>query len=113
MVSGGLVMIEHLHEREKALKSRFGLTGREAEWVALVCLHSGGVYESRNSAISSRKPEGTGPVRFVSASGGARRCRGVLIYQTNTAALRVAGFLINRSTGSLGIENIRHRREAE
>ena len=33
-------MIAHLHEREKKLKP-FGLKGREAEWVALVCLHSG------------------------------------------------------------------------
>ena len=35
-----VVMIEHHHDREKALEP-FGLTGREAEWVALVCLHSG------------------------------------------------------------------------
>ena len=33
-------MIQHLHDREKALES-FGWKGREAEWIALVCLHSG------------------------------------------------------------------------
>ena len=33
-------MIEHLRQREKALE-QFGWTGREAEWIALVCLHSG------------------------------------------------------------------------
>ena len=33
-------MIEHLHDREKALEP-LGWTGREAEWIALVCLHSG------------------------------------------------------------------------
>ncbi len=33
-------MIEHLRGREKALES-LGWTGREAEWIALVCLHSG------------------------------------------------------------------------
>ena len=33
-------MIEHLQGREKALEL-FGWTGREAEWIALVCLHSG------------------------------------------------------------------------
>ena len=33
-------MIEHLRGREKALEP-FGWTGREAEWIALVCLHSG------------------------------------------------------------------------
>ena len=35
-----VAMIEHLHDREKALEP-FGWKGREAEWVALVCLHSG------------------------------------------------------------------------
>ena len=33
-------MIEHLRGREQALAS-LGWTGREAEWIALVCLHSG------------------------------------------------------------------------
>ena len=33
-------MIEHLKNREQALAS-LGWTGREAEWIALVCLHSG------------------------------------------------------------------------
>ena len=33
-------MIAHLGGREKALR-RFGWTGREAEWIALACLHSG------------------------------------------------------------------------
>ena len=33
-------MIEHLKGREQALAA-LGWTGREAEWIALVCLHSG------------------------------------------------------------------------
>ena len=33
-------MIEHLKGREQAL-APLGWTGREAEWIALVCLHSG------------------------------------------------------------------------
>ena len=33
-------MIEHLRGRETALEP-LGWTGREAEWIALVCLHSG------------------------------------------------------------------------
>ena len=33
-------MIEHLRGRESALEP-LGWTGREAEWIALVCLHSG------------------------------------------------------------------------
>ena len=36
----GEPMIEHLKGREQALAS-LGWTGREAEWIALVCLHSG------------------------------------------------------------------------
>ena len=36
-------MIEHLQGREKALEL-FGWTGRKAEWIALVCLHSGGLF---------------------------------------------------------------------
>ena len=33
-------MIEHLRGRERALEP-LGWTGREAEWIAVVCLHSG------------------------------------------------------------------------
>ena len=33
-------MTLHLNGREKALEA-FGWTGRKAEWIALVCLHSG------------------------------------------------------------------------
>ena len=42
-------MIEHLKGRERALAS-LGWTGREAEWIALVCLHSG-VF-TRDSVLS-------------------------------------------------------------
>ena len=35
-------MIEHLQGRENSLEP-FGWTGRKAEWVALACLHSGGL----------------------------------------------------------------------
>ena len=36
----GRAMIEHLRGRERALEP-LGWTGRDAEWIALVCLHSG------------------------------------------------------------------------
>ena len=36
-------MIAHLQGREKALEP-LGWTGRKAEWVALACLHSGGLF---------------------------------------------------------------------
>ena len=35
--------IEHLQGRETALEP-LGWTGRRAEWIALVCLHGGGVF---------------------------------------------------------------------
>ena len=36
-------MIEHLKERENGLQP-LGWTGRKAEWIALVCLHSDGLF---------------------------------------------------------------------
>ena len=36
-------MIPHLQGREKALEP-LGWTGRKAEWIALACLHSGGLF---------------------------------------------------------------------
>ena len=47
-------MIEHLREREKALE-QFGWTGREAEWIALVCLHSGVFTRARHWCMNRRK----------------------------------------------------------
>ena len=103
-------MIAHLLEREKKLKP-FGLTGREAEWVALVCLHSG-VFTRAQFCHFFEEARRNRASRFVSAL--VERGLAVeFLYPTITAAQRVAGFLINRSTGSLGIENVRHRREAD
>ena len=103
-------MIAHLHEREKAL-SRFGLTGCEAEWVALVCLHSG----------AFTRPQ------FCHFFEGARRKRALLFVRTLVErGLAVEFALPNNHGGArgcrishkplyreLGIENIRHRREAD
>ena len=103
-------MIEHLHDREKAL-GRFGLKGREAEWVALVCLHSG----------AFTRPQ------FCHYFGDARRNRAMrfvrdlvergfavefdLPYRHGVArACRISHKPLYRE---LGIENVRHRREAE
>ena len=101
-------MIEHLKGRERALAS-LGWTGREAEWIALVCLHSG-VFSrgqfchyfgaARNTAarfvkalVTRREGVESGQVIF---NGGGRMCR-------------ISGKAIYRS---LGVENIRHRRKA-
>ena len=101
-------MIEHLKGRERALAS-LGWTGREAEWIALVCLHSGvfiraqfccyfNTYRKqahrfvkalidRKEAVESEWP---------SVNGGGKTCR-------------ISSKGIYRA---LGVENIRHRRKA-
>ena len=103
-------MIAHLHEREKKLKP-FGLTGRDAEWVALVCLHSG-VFTRPQFCHFFEGAARTRALRFVrdlvdrelavefdlpNNNGGAKGCR-----------------IINKTIyRELGIENVRHRREAD
>ena len=101
-------MIEHLKGRERALEP-FGWTGREAEWIALVCLHSGAFtraqfchyFEAHRSAarrivrtlLERREAvESEWPV----VNGGGKSCR-------------ISSKPIYRA---LGIENIRHRRKA-
>ena len=101
-------MIEHLKGRERALAS-LGWTGREAEWIALVCLHSGvftraqfcHYFEAHRSSarrivrtlLERREAVESDHVTF---NGGGRTCR-------------ISGKAIYRA---LGVENIRHRRKA-
>ena len=101
-------MIEHLKGRERALAA-LGWTGREAEWLALVCLHSGvftraqfcHYFEAHRSAaqrivqtlVTRREAvEGEWPL----VNGGGKTCR-------------ISSKPIYRA---LGVENIRHRRKA-
>ena len=49
-------MIEHLKGRERALAS-LGWTGREAEWIALVCLHSGVFHPGSILSLLRGSPE--------------------------------------------------------
>ena len=103
-------MIEHLHDREKALEP-LGWTGREAEWIALVCLHSG---------VFTR-------AHFCFYFEGARRNRASLFVRDlvdrrlaveyalpnkrgRAKACRISNKEIYRK---LGIENVRHRRDAD
>ena len=101
-------MIEHLKGREQALAS-LGWTGREAEWIALVCLHSG-VF-TRAQFCHYFNTQRMTAFRFVKAlidrkeavesewpvvNGGGKSCR-------------ISSKPIYRA---LGIENIRHRRKA-
>ena len=103
-------MIEHLHDREKKLEP-FGWTGREAEWIALVCLHSG---------LFTR-------AQFCFYFEGARRKRAWrFVHELVESGLAVEYALPKHPGGArvcrifhkplyraLGIENVRHRREAE
>ena len=101
-------MIEHLRGRDRKLEP-LGWTGPDAEWIALVCLHSGvfmraqfchyfGVWRSGaqrfvQTLIDRRAAvEGEWPVMH----GGGKTCR-----ISSNAIYRV-----------LGVENIRHRRKA-
>ena len=101
-------MIEHLRGRERALEP-FGWTGREAEWIALVCLHSGVFTRAQFChyfdadrkqalrlvrALLERRSAVEGEWPLV--NGGGRTCR-------------ISSKLLYRA---LGVENIRHRRKA-
>ena len=101
-------MIDHLRGRDRKLEA-LGWTGPDAEWIALVCLHSGvftraqfcHYFDARRNralrfvkALIERKAavESGWPVM----NGGGKTCR-------------ISSKPIYRA---LGVENIRHRREA-
>ena len=99
-------MIAHLRGRERELEA-LGWTGRHAEWIALVCLHSG-VF-TRAQFCQYFDADRKRALRFVKAlmdrkqatesewpimNGGAKTCR-------------ISSKAIYRA---LGVENIRHRR---
>ena len=101
-------MIEHLKGREQALAS-LGWTGREAEWIALVCLHSG-VF-TRPQFCRYFDADSKRAHRFVKAIIG-RGC-GVEsewpVVNGGGKSCRISSKPIYRA---LEIENIRHRRKA-
>ena len=101
-------MIEHLRGRDRKLEP-LGWTGPDAEWIALVCLHSG-VF-TRGQFCDYFSTDRKQALRFIktlvqrraavenkhiSFSGGTRPCR-------------ISSNAIYRA---LGVENIRHRRRA-
>ena len=101
-------MIEHLRGRDRKLEP-LGWTGPDAEWIALVCLHSG-VF-TRAQFCHYFNADRKRALRFVKAlldrkaaaesewpimNGGGKTCR-------------ISSKPIYRA---LGVENIRHRREA-
>ncbi|WP_420615576.1 hypothetical protein [Candidatus Palauibacter sp.] len=97
-------MIAHLKGREKALEA-FGWTGAKAEWIALVCLHSG-VFTRAQLLESLRVHRGT-VRRFVRALT-TRRLAAEEMFEGHKVC-RVHARSLYRA---LGAEHIRHRRSA-
>ncbi len=101
-------MIEHLRGRERALES-LGWTGREAEWLALVCLHSG-VF-TRAQFCHYFNTQRMTALRFVKALIQQRAAveTDVIAFNGGGKTCRISGKGLYRA---LGVENIRHRRKA-
>ena len=101
-------MIEHLRGREKALE-QFGWGGREAEWIALVCLHSGVFTRAQFCFYLSANRMSA--LRFVQAlvDQGFAVQVAQPIFSGGGLACRIFGKKIYRA---LEAENIRHRKTA-
>ena len=101
-------MIEHLRGREQAL-APLGWTGRKAEWIALVCLHSG-VF-TRAQFCHYFNTQRMTALRFVKALIEQRAAveTDVIAFNGGGKTCRISGKGIYRA---LGVENIRHRRKA-
>ena len=101
-------MIEHLRGRETALEP-LGWTGREAEWIALVCLHSG-VF-TRAQFCHYFDTQRMTAARFVKALMDRRAAveNDHMTFNGGGKTCRISSKPIYRA---LGVENIRHRRKA-
>ena len=101
-------MIEHLKGRERALAS-LGWTGREAEWIALVCLHSGVFTRAQfcHYFNTYRKQAHRFVKTLIDRKAGVESEWPVVI--GGGKSCRISSKPIYRA---LEIENIRHRRKA-
>ena len=97
-------MIAHLAGRERALEP-FGWTGRQAEWIALACLHSG-VFTRAQLSVYLRIDRWQA-LRFVRAMSERRLAADETL--EGRKVCRICGRGIYRA---LGAEDIRHRRIA-
>ena len=98
-------MILPLDDRAAAL-APLGWTGRDAAWLALVCLHSGVFLRAQYLAfLGQPHPELAG--RFV------RRCGKAAVEETwNGSSLRLCRIAARPFYRALGAEHVRHRRDA-
>ena len=101
-------MIAHLQGREQALEP-FGWTGRQAEWIALACLHSGVFIRAQWSRFLDAHPE------QVRRGVHALIAQGAATEETVPGIKgigRVCRIFSRRIYRALGTEDIRHRRAA-
>lgn len=98
-------MVPHLQDRVAGL-AELGWTGRDAEWLALVCLHSGVFLRSQFLSFCGQTDQAI-VRRFL------KRCNGIAVEQpwngTRRRLCRIASRPVYRA---LGAEHVRHRREA-
>ena len=101
-------MIEHLRGRDRKLEP-LGWTGQDAEWIALVCLHSG-VF-TRGQFCHYFDTDSKRAHRFIKSLVQRRAAHDgewpILIGGAKTC--RISSKAVYRA---LGVENIRHRRKA-
>ena len=98
-------MIEHLQGRENSLEP-FGWTGRKAEWVALACLHSGGLFTRAQLCFHIRMNRWQA-FRFIRAL----VTKG-LAAEDSLHEWKVCRIFSRPIFQALGTEDIRHRRVA-
>ena len=99
-------MIEHLRGRDRKLEP-LGWTGDDAEWIALVCLHSG-VF-TRAQFCHYFRAERKRAFRFVKTLIERRQAieTDLIAFNGGGKTCRISSKAIYRA---LGVENIRHRR---
>ena len=105
---GAAQVIAHLQGREAALEP-FGWTGRQAEWIALACLHSGVFIRAQWSRFLDAHPE------QVRRGVHALIAQGAATEETVPGIKgigRVCRIFSRQLYRALGAEDIRHRRSA-
>ena len=101
-------MIEHLRGRELALEP-LGWTGREAEWIALVCLHSGVFTQPQYADFYGIHRKASWRIVHTLVE---RKEAKVIRYFTPAEGGAVCWIRSKAIYRALGVENIRHRRAA-
>ena len=98
-------MIAHLQDRAAALAA-LGWTGPDAEWLAFVCLHSGAFLRSQYLTF-------TGESHPMHAARFIARCGAIAVEDAwNGTPVRFCRIVARPVYRALGVEHIRHRREA-